>query len=104
MKDKRSFSMRAMFRIIVLVYVAAITVFLAISIALAYEEGNAGEAVVEGIITFKGTPPPPKLFPLRKFPNTKFCSQIDTDEKGNRILREVTVNNGNLQDVVVYIE
>jgi hypothetical protein len=43
-------------------------------------------------------------FELTKFPNSKFCSQVDTDPQGNRALQRVNVNNGKLQDVVVYVQ
>ena len=73
------------------------------------EEGGYKEAPVadggsiSGKITFKGTPPPPKTFDLAKFPQPDFCSKADS-EKGTRFLREVTVTNGALGDVVVYVE
>jgi hypothetical protein len=60
--------------------------------ALAYEEGEAGKAVVEGIITFKGVPPLPKLYPFDKHPDAKYCSQFDSDGKGNRVQHQVRVN------------
>lgn len=69
----------------------------------AYEEGAAGQAVIQGTISFKGTPPAPKLFDLDKFPQPRFCGEADNDGKGHRVLRYVTVNNGRLQDVVVYV-
>jgi len=96
--------MKSMFKTVTLLVVSTIAGFLATSKALAYEDGEAGKVVVEGIITFKGTPPPPKLFDLAKFPKPDFCGKVDNDGKGHRILREVTVNNGYLQDVVVYIQ
>lgn len=69
-----------------------------------YVEGYAGEAVVRGKMTFKGIPPPPLLFDLDKFPQPKFCGQVDNDGRGHRMLKAVTVNDGALQDVVVYIQ
>ena len=98
------FSMRRLFKIFALVGVVTIAGFQAPSIAVAYEDGEAGKAVVEGIITFKGDPPIPFRFDLMKFPNPKFCAQVDTDEEGNRVVQQVNVNNGKLQDVVVYIQ
>jgi len=74
------------------------------SMAMAYDEGPAGGASVTGKITFKGTPPAPKLFEFEKFPQPKYCSQADSDGRGHRVLKEVSVNNGALEDVVVYIE
>lgn len=71
--------------------------------ALAYTEGAAGDATVEGAITFTGTPPPPNLFQFRRHPNSEYCSMTDSDGKGNRVIRRVVVNGGMLQDVVVYI-
>ncbi len=70
---------------------------------LAYEEGIAGVAAVEGVITFVGTPPPPKLFDLKKFGNSKYCSQVDSDGKGHRVVQDVIIRDGRLYDVVVYI-
>jgi hypothetical protein len=58
---------------------------------------------ISGKITFKGTPPPPKTFDLAKFPQPEFCGKADS-EKGVRKLHEVTVTNGALGDVVVYVE
>jgi hypothetical protein len=57
-----------------------------------------------GKITFKGTPPPPKEFDLNKFPQPKYCGQVDNDGKGHRLFHEVNVSNGMLADVVVYID
>jgi hypothetical protein len=71
--------------------------------ALAYTEGEAGDVTVEGVVTFTGTPPPPRLLQFRKFPNEGYCSKTDNDGKGNRVVREVVVKDGKLQDVVVYI-
>lgn len=68
-----------------------------------YQEGQVGEAVVEGKITFKGIPPPPKLHELALFPQSSFCGEVDNDGKGHRMQHLVTVNNGALSDVVVYI-
>jgi hypothetical protein len=96
--------MKSLFKIFVLVSVVSIAGFLSTSMAVAYEEGEAGKAVVEGIITFKGDPPVPFRFDLMKFPNPKFCAQADTDKEGNRLVQQVNVNNGKLQDVVVYIQ
>lgn len=95
---------RRALNIMTVIGMAVILGFLGPSIALAYEEGPAGGASVLGKITFKGTPPAPKLFEFEKFPQPKFCSQADSDGKGHRVLKEVSVNNGALEDVVVYIE
>jgi hypothetical protein len=59
---------------------------------------------LSGKIMFKGTPPPPKLFDLDKFPQPKYCGQVDNDGKGHRVFHEVNVSNGMLADVVVYVE
>ena len=96
--------MNKIFRMFELICLETTPGFLATSSALAYEEGLTGEAIVEGEITFKGTPPPPKLFDLEKFPQPKFCGQVDSDGKGHHILRDVAVHSGKLQDVVVYIQ
>jgi hypothetical protein len=71
--------------------------------ALAYTERPAGDATVEGMITFVGTAPAPSLFPFAKFPNSKYCAMTENDGEGNRVVRRVIVNDGRLQDVVVYI-
>ena len=63
----------------------------------------SGGGTVSGKITFKGTPPPPKSFELAKFPQPKFCGEVDS-EGGKRLRHDVKVKNGMLGDVVVYIE
>jgi carboxypeptidase family protein len=64
----------------------------------------ANGGVVQGKVLFKGTPPPPKVFELWRFPDKSFCGLI-SDEKGNRLLREVVSGQeGGLKDVVVVIE
>ncbi len=78
--------------------------FLGATLSTAYEEipvSNGG--TVSGKVTFKGTPPPPKLFELAKFPNASFCGKADSDGK-NRKQALVKVDNGALSDVMVYIE
>ncbi len=60
---------------------------------------------VAGKITLKGASPPPKIFDLKKFPQPRFCGQVDNDGKGNRLLHDVNVGqDGALADVVVAIE
>ncbi len=59
---------------------------------------------VSGKVSFTGTPPEPMTFAFSKFPNEKFCSQADSDGKGNRLRHDVRVNNGGLADAIVYIE
>lgn len=44
-----------------------------------------------------------KVFRFEKFPNGVYCSKTESDGNGNRVVREVIVNDGRLQDVVVYI-
>jgi len=59
---------------------------------------------VQGKAMFKGTPPPPKVFELWRFPDKNFCGVL-SDEKGNRLLHEVIAGKeGGLKDVVVVIE
>lgn len=59
---------------------------------------------LQGKVLFKGTPPPPKVFELWRFPDKVFCGGI-SDEKGLRLLREVIVGqDGGQKDVVVVIE
>lgn len=73
--------------------------------AFAYDEAPvANGGTVSGKVTFKGAVPAPKTFELAKFPQPKYCGQVDSDGKGNRLLREVSVKDGALQDVVVAIE
>ena len=73
--------------------------------AFAYEEAAvANGGSVSGKVTFKGAVPAPKTFELAKFPQPKFCGTVDSDGNGHRLLREVTVKDGALQDVVVAIE
>lgn len=58
---------------------------------------------LQGKVIFKGTPPPPQVFELRRFPDKIFCGGIS--EKGRRLLREVIAGpDGGLKDVVVVIE
>lgn len=64
----------------------------------------ADGGTISGKITFKGAAPAPKTFAFDKFPNSKFCAKFDSDGKGNRVVQEVKVKDGALQDVVVYIE
>ncbi len=59
---------------------------------------------IAGKVTFKGAQPPPATFAFSKFPNEKFCSQADSDGKGNRIRQDVKVKGGGLADAIVYIE
>jgi hypothetical protein len=69
-----------------------------------YEEAAVSDGgTVSGKVTFKGTPPAPKLHELSKFPQAAFCGKVDSDGK-NRKQVLVSVNNGALSDVVVYIE
>jgi hypothetical protein len=99
-----SVSTKNVFKIVLWMGIMVITILHTFIMAEAYDEGNAGDAVIVGRIYFRGTPPPSKIFPLNKYPSEKFCSQIDHDGKGNRILQEVTVQNSRLQDVVVSIK
>src|SRR5712692_4256847 len=73
-------------------------------LAEAYETApvtNGG--TLQGKVMFKGTPPPPKVFELWRFPDKIFCGGIS--EKGRRLLREVIAGpDGGLKDVVVVIE
>lgn len=69
-----------------------------------YEEIPVSDGgTVSGKVTFKGTPPAPKLFELSKFPQASFCGKVDSDGK-NRKSYVVRVDNGALSDVVVFIE
>jgi hypothetical protein len=58
-----------------------------------------------GKVTFNGVPPPPKMHPFAKFPNSGFCEKFDSDGRGNRVVQEVRVGKDQaLRDVVVAIE
>ena len=61
-------------------------------------------ATLAGTVTLKGKAPAPKTFPIAKFPQSEFCSGVDTKD-GTRFLQDVSVGKGNaLQDVVVVIK
>lgn len=82
-----------------------IVALLGATTTFAYEEMTVSDGgSVTGKVTFKGTPPAPKLHPLSKFPQAEFCGKVDNDGKGNRIQRLVTTNGDALNDVVVFIE
>lgn len=90
----------------VITLVIVCSVSLISSSALAYTEGVVGDVTIEGVVTFAGTPPappPPGLFAFEKFANSEYCSKTDNDGKGNRVVTKVVVNDGKLQDLVVYI-
>ncbi len=67
------------------------------------EKAVSDGATLSGQINFKGTPPEPKTFDLKKFPQAEFCGKADSKD-GIRTLKEVTVKDGKLQDVVVMIK
>jgi hypothetical protein len=72
--------------------------------AKGYEEAPVPDGgTVSGKVTFKGTVPPAKVVDLAKFPNPGFCSKV-SNGKGSRVIQEVKVKDGALQDVVVYID
>ena len=73
-------------------------------LAEAYESVPVTDGgALQGKVMFKGTPPPPKVFELWRFPDKTFCGGIS--EKGRRLLREVIAGpDGGLKDVVVAIE
>ncbi|HTP41433.1 MAG TPA: carboxypeptidase-like regulatory domain-containing protein [Nitrospiria bacterium] len=91
-------------KLLVTSFMVVMTGLLMISTASAYEAGPAGQGVIQGTITFNGTPPPPKIFDLTKFPQPRFCGEVDNDGGGHRVFKDVTVNNGRLQDVIVYLQ
>jgi hypothetical protein len=86
--------------------------FLGVSIASAqeasapkkYEEAPVSNGgTVSGKVTFKGSPPAPKMHELSKFPQSAFCGKVDSDGKFRKQVL-VSVNAGALSDVVVFIE
>ncbi len=64
----------------------------------AYEEleGVRDGGVVHGVVRFVGEPPPAKTVPVTK--NPEVCGE------GDRLVEEVKVSDGALQNVVVYLE
>jgi len=90
--------------------IASVSSFLFVAVAsAAYTEAPVPEGgTLSGKVSFKGAQPAPEKFAFSKFPQAKFCSQVDSDGKpgsgeGNRIRQDVKVKNGGLADVVVYI-
>ena len=77
----------------------------ATGLAEAYESVPVTDGgTLQGKVLFKGTPPPPKVFELWRFPDKSFCGGI-SNEKGLRLLHEVIAGrDGGLKDVVVVIE
>ena len=103
-KGRREMPRRSALRLVALVMATAIYSSSPIlATAHAYTEGAAGDASVEGVITFVGGLPPPGLFSVNKFSNSDYCSKVDSDGKGHRVVRDVVVSDGRLRDVVVYI-
>ena len=71
-----------------------------------YEEIDVshGGSIV-GQVLFSGDVPPPILEDLNKGKNSEFCrTHPQTDTNGIRPRQKVTVDNGKLQDAVVFIE
>ncbi len=90
--------------------IASVSSFLFVAAAsAAYTEAPVADGgTLSGKVSFKGAQPPPEKFPFSKFPQPKFCSQVDSDGtpgsgEGNRIRQDVKVNKGGLADAVVYI-
>ena len=83
----------------------AVTLLSATFVFAAYAEAPVADGgSIAGKVTFKGNTPPPATFSFEKFPQPKFCSQADSDGKGNRIRQDVKVKGGALADAVVFIE
>ena len=84
---------------------AAVLVGVWTSAAAAYESvavTNGG--TLQGKVSLKGSPPSPKEFELRRYPDRAFCGLV-SDGKGNRLLHEVIAGqDGGLKDVVVVVE
>ena len=89
-----------MFRVAALV--ATLSLFL---LAHAADVQSEVGGTLTGTVTFVGVPPPPKIFDLNKFPNTRFCARADSDGHGKRVVQEVKVGpNHALRDVVIAIQ
>jgi hypothetical protein len=60
-------------------------------------------SVLSGKVNFKGAVPPPRVFRIEK--NPEYCRKHpNSTPEGNRLLYEVKVKDGGLQDVVVTVE
>jgi len=59
---------------------------------------------ISGLIMFSGSPPKPRLYQLTQFPQPDYCGKADNDGNGDRVVREVAVDNGRLSDVVVAVK
>jgi len=75
------------------------------TVAEAYEaEQVTNGGGLQGTVTFKGTPPPAKVFELWRFSDKEFCGKV-SDAQGHRLVREVMPDpDGGLKDVVVVVE
>jgi len=58
---------------------------------------------ISGVILFAGPPPPPRVYQLNQFPQPDYCGRVDNDGNGDRVVRQVAVDNGRLADVVVAV-
>ena len=90
--------------------IASVSSFLlTVAAFAAYTEAPVADGgTLSGKVSFKGAQPPPEKFEFSKFPQPKFCSQVDSDGKpgsgeGHRLRQDVKVNKGGLADAVVYI-
>ncbi|MBI3358069.1 MAG: carboxypeptidase regulatory-like domain-containing protein [Nitrospirae bacterium] len=90
--------------------IASVSSFLCVAAAFAaYTEAPVTDGgTLSGKVSFKGAQPPPEKFDFAKFPQPKFCSQVDSDGtpgsgEGHRLRQDVKVNKGGLADAVVYI-
>ncbi len=82
--------------------------FVAAGFAAYTEAPVADGGTLSGRVAFKGAQPPPEKFEFAKFPQPKFCSQVDSDSKpgtgeGHRLRQDVKVKDGGLADAVVFI-
>lgn len=70
-----------------------------------YEEGAGGSGSISGVVSFKGTVPPPIMEDLNKGKNVEFCAKHPDTQEGNiRPRQKVVVAGGKLKDAVVFIE
>lgn len=70
-----------------------------------YAGGAPGTGSISGVVTFKGTIPPPIMQNLKNEKNPEFCTKHpDTNKDGVRPIYKVEAKDGKLKNAVVFIE